>query len=136
MKHSKTLAVICAGVVFGSAAMANVKASLFVPELQVNPISATEFEVIEGQSLGARTYWCAAAFHAQFDLGRTDGRLYLSRGFGPARTASGVRGVSFSLTETETTKDLVSLSIREEGATLLIGHAIQFCRDSDLEADR
>jgi hypothetical protein len=136
MKHWVKSAVVSASMILGGPAVANVKGALFVPELKVNQISATEFEVLEGQSQGARTYWCAAAYHAQYDLGLTSGRIYLSRPFGPARTASGTRGVSFSTTETADAKDLVSLSIRQPGATLLIGHAIQFCRDSDLEADQ
>jgi hypothetical protein len=135
MRYWAAVATVIAGV-FGGAAMAYIKGSLFVPELKVNQISPTEFEVLEGRSEGARTYWCAAAFHAQYELGLTSGRLYLSRPFGPARTAGGTRGVSFSTTETEEPKTLVSLTIEQPGATLLIGHAIQFCRDSDLEADQ
>ncbi|NNE54339.1 MAG: hypothetical protein HKN30_18290 [Sulfitobacter sp.] len=120
----------------GTTAKAELQGTFFVPQLQVNPISATEIEVLQGPSEGARTYWCAAAFYTHFTLGRSEGRLYLSRALGPARTASGTRGVSFSLTETPTTINAVSLSIRHEGATLLINHALQFCRDSDLEADQ
>ena len=110
--------------------------SFFLPNLRVNQVSATEFEVLEGPNKGARTYWCRAAFHAQFLLGRKSGRLYISRPFGPAQTASGKRGVSFSLTETSTVSNSVSPSIRQEGTTLLINHALQFCRDSASKSDR
>ena len=128
-------ALVCSAALV-SPALANMKGGFFIPQLPVNQISSTEFEVLEGPSEGARTYWCAAAFHAQFELGASDGRLYLTRGFGPARSTSGTRGVSFSLQEPAGAAESVSLSIRDEGSTLLVGHAIQFCRDSDLEADR
>lgn len=128
--------IVLAGLTAAVPAFANMTGSFFTPRLEVNQISATEFEVLEGLSEGARTYWCAAAFHANFTLGRDDGRLYLSRGFGPARTAQGTRGVSFSLVETPEVRQSIALTLREEGTTLLIGHALQFCRDSDLEADQ
>ena len=135
MMVGRAFAAALALIGAGTAAQADLQGTFFVPQLQVNPVSATEFEVLQGPNEGAKTYWCAAAFHAHFTLGRSEGRLYLSRAFGPARTASGTRGVSFSLAETATTTNAVSLSIRQEGATLLINHALQFCRDSDLEAD-
>ena len=119
-----------------SIAQANMKGSFFIPELPVNAVSATEFEVLEGPSEGAKTYWCAAAFYATFELGRETGRIYLTEPFGPAQTAGNTRGVTFSLTAPAQTSNPVTLSIEDAGATYSIGHAIQFCRDSDLEADR
>jgi hypothetical protein len=125
------------GLVLSGATMASadLRGSFFVPELQVNAISSTDFEVLEGRSEGARTYWCAAAYYARFTLRQDSGNIYLTRAFSAAQTANGTRGVTFSLNTPGTTSQAVSLSISTVGLTKTVDHALQFCRDSDLEAD-
>lgn len=105
----------------------------FRPLLDVNPVSATTFEVIRGRGQGARGIWCAAAYYAQFTLGVDRGRIYLAEGSGPARTVPGRKGVLFSSRPIEGAFTSSSVTVDQPGASLLVNHAIQFCRDYDYE---
>ena len=107
----------------------------FAPRLQVNPISATEFEVIESDSAGAQDIWCAAARYTEETLGIRRGRLYISRGRGPAQTVQGRTGVTFSTEPVPGAFTSVSVSVRAPGLNLPIFHARQFCRNHILERD-
>jgi hypothetical protein len=105
------------------------------PRLTVNPISATEFEVIEARGAGAQDIWCAAAYYAEYTLGRDRGRLYVSVPRGPAQTAPGRTGVTFTLREIAEPRTGVSVTVRREGENLPIFHALQFCRNYTIELD-
>lgn len=107
----------------------------FAPRLQVNPISATQFEVIESGGAGAQDIWCAAASYAEGALGRTRGRLYIARARGPAETVPGRKGVVFSVEPTPGAFTSVSVSVRQAGMNLPIFHALQFCRNHILERE-
>jgi hypothetical protein len=107
----------------------------FAPRLQVNPISATRFEVIESHGAGAQDIWCAAARYTEDALGKTRGRLYVARARGPAQTAPGQTGVVFSTEPVPDAFTSVSVSVRAEGMNLPIFHARQFCRNHILEQD-
>ena len=99
------------------------------PRLDVNPISATSFEVIEARGAGARDIWCAAAQYAVTDLGLDRGRLWIEQPRGPARTAQGAKGVTFTTQEMPATSTSYSVTVRTAGANLPVIHALQFCRD-------
>ena len=107
----------------------------FAPRLQVNPVSGTEFEVIESDSAGAQDIWCAAARYAEDVLGITRGRLYISRARAPALTVRGRKGVVFTTQPTPDAFTSVSVSVRESGMNLPIFHALQFCRNHILERE-
>lgn len=101
--------------------------------LIVNPVDATAFEVIEARGEGARGIWCAAASYAEERLGQRDGaRLHVLVPLGPASTAPGRKGVTFTTDPTRLPLPPVrgySVSVREQGYTLPTFHARQFCRD-------
>lgn len=107
----------------------------FAPRLQVNPVSATEFEVIESGGAGAQDIWCAAARYTEDVLGITRGRLYISRARGPALTVPGRKGVVFTTQPTPDAFTSVSVSVRQSGMNLPIFHALQFCRNHILERE-
>lgn len=107
----------------------------FAPRLQVNPISATEFEVIESDSAGAQDIWCAAAYYTENTLGKQRGRLYVAGARAPARTVQGRKGVVFSTEPVPGAFTSVSVSVRAEGMNLPIFHALQFCRNHIREHD-
>lgn len=107
----------------------------FAPRLQVNPVSATEFEVIESGGAGAQDIWCAAARFAEDVLGRARGRLYVARARGPSLTVPGRKGVVFSVEPTPGAFTSVSVSVRQAGMNLPIFHARQFCRNHILERE-
>lgn len=125
-----------AAVVVASAATAASKGSFFEPDHPVVALSDGRFEVIETGSDGAKGMWCAAAFHAQFTLGQDSGRLYVARPIGPSPSVAGRQGVVFSTRPVEMTYTGTAITVDQTGANLLMNHAIQFCRDSDLEADQ
>lgn len=106
--------------------------------LQVVPLNASDFEVIEARGEGARGMWCAAADYAQARLARGDGRLYVKRARAASLSAQGRKGVVFtnapSTLQVEPNTAL-SVSVREIGRSLPIAHAYQFCRDNDDERD-
>ena len=105
------------------------------PGLQVNPISATQFEVIEARGAGAQDIWCAAARYTELQLGITRGRLYVEVPRGPARTAPGRKGVVFTTREVPGARTSTSVSVRQAGLNLPIFHALQFCRNYIWEDD-
>jgi hypothetical protein len=107
----------------------------FAPRLQVNPLSATQFEVIESGGAGAQDIWCAAARHTEMVLGRTRGRLYVARARGPAQTMRGRTGIVFSTEPVTGAFTSVSVNVREAGMNLPIFHALQFCRNNILERE-
>lgn len=54
--------------------------------LTINTINATDFEVVETQSMGAADFWCAAASYNELRQGRSDLiPLYVRSPRGPAK---------------------------------------------------
>lgn len=109
------------------------QAGFFKSKLDVNPISRTNFEVVETQSAGPNQYWCAASYYASRTLGKNSGRIYLSTPHGPAVTAPGYSGASFSTEPISGVNGRATNSITEVGANLTVAHALQFCRDNIIE---
>ena len=106
--------------------------------LNVVPLNANDFEVIEARGEGARGMWCAAADYAQARLPRGDGRLYVKRARSAALTASGRKGVVFTnapATLAAPASTSLSVSVRQVGRSLPIAHAYRFCRDNDDDRD-
>ena len=65
--------------------------------LTINPLSATDFEVIETMTMGAAEFWCAAASFNELRRGGSDRiDLYVKTPRGPAVTQPGRKGVVFT----------------------------------------
>ncbi|KEJ96763.1 hypothetical protein SAMN05444149_103335 [Pseudosulfitobacter pseudonitzschiae] len=106
----------------------------FAPKLDVNPLSATTFEVIEKGGVGPRGIWCAAADYAINDLGKQRGRIYIVTPRGPAQTEAGAKGVAFSTQDPGIAANTgYSVTTDVAGANLLVFHAEQFCNDNIIE---
>lgn len=92
------------------------------------------FEVVEEHGAGPRQIWCAAAEHARDVLRlRTATRLYIARGLGPSPLAQGRKTVRFSPTpvapEGPAQDGPYTVSLRDVGFSLSIGHALSYCDD-------
>ncbi len=107
----------------------------FKPDLPVNRVSNTQFEVIEARGEGPNGIWCAAADYAARQLGKTSGRLYIAVPRGPSVTMPGRTGIIFSTQPIADVPGRATNSIREVGANLRVAHALQFCRDYIIELD-
>lgn len=107
----------------------------FDPGLKVNPVSGTEFEVIEARGEGARGIWCAAARYAVYTLGQDRGRLYIDTPRGPSVTQRSGKGVVFTTRPPANPTQSVSVTVRTAGVGLPVIHALQFCRDYDVFPD-
>tara|TARA_R110000751_G_scaffold6880_4_gene29013 strand:- start:485 stop:904 length:420 start_codon:yes stop_codon:yes gene_type:complete len=106
----------------------------FPSKLDVNPLSATTFEVIEKDGVGPRGIWCAAASYAINDLGKQRGRIYIVTPRGPAKTEAGAKGVTFSTQDPGIAANTgYSVTTDVAGANLLVIHAEQFCNDNIIE---
>lgn len=103
--------------------------SRFARFLDVNSISATNFEVMSGPDEGPRAYWCAAARHVENTLGLQQTRIYLAVGRGPSITEPGRKAVQFSTQPVGDNVSSYSISIRKVGYNLGSGHALRFCDD-------
>lgn len=102
----------------------------FFDFLDVNPISATNFEVMAGPDEGPRAYWCSAARYVERNLGRPQSRIYIAAGRGPSVTEPGRKAVQFTTVPIEG-KDVssYSVSIKKVGYNLGSGTALRFCDD-------
>jgi hypothetical protein len=101
--------------------------------LTINTINATDFEVIETQSMGAADFWCAAASYNEARQGRSDLiALYVRSPRGPAKTAQGYKGVVFTTDPAGLPPPIASLtlSVDQPGATLKSRKGRSFCRDA------
>lgn len=110
-----------------------------VNRLAVVPLEGNGFEVIEDRGEGARGIWCAAADFAIEQRGAAGpARLYVKTALGPSVKVRGGRAVGFTLDEAELSDPPVtaySVTVRQPGLNLPVGHAIQFCRDYLIELD-
>ena len=110
-----------------------------VNRLQVIPMNASDFEVIEARGEGARGLWCAAA---DFTLARYGNsrkqRIYVKSPRRLSINAPGRKGVVFTIDANRLgTPPIQSLSVtvRTVGVGLPVNHAIQFCRDNLIEPE-
>ncbi|GAA6176812.1 hypothetical protein [Sulfitobacter pacificus] len=129
------LSLICAALPVSAVA----QSYLAVNRLNVVPISATSFEVIESRGEGARGMWCAAAdyvLNGQRQAG--DQRLYVQSARGPSVTAPGRKGAVFTTDVNALpggAKQSYSVSVRTAGLGLPLRHAYQFCKDYQIELE-
>jgi hypothetical protein len=109
-----------------------------VNDLNVVPLSASSFEVIEARGAGPRGMWCAAAEYAEQRLGARD-RVYIQGARGPARSVQGRKSVVFTTNAGNLPRgpfQSAFLSTSQTGIGLPVAHAIQFCRDRFDKEDR
>ena len=99
----------------------------FFPDLDVNPISRSRFEVIEANTAGPRDFWCAAANYVIDDLRIDTGRIYIDTARGPAQTAPGRKGVVFTTQAPSDPKTSYSISVRQKDVGFSLGHAHRLC---------
>ena len=101
--------------------------------VRVNPTEGGAFEVVEEPFLGPAQMWCAAGIYARHVLKVSRGQLYISEGYGPAKTRRGGRGVSFTTKEVPGAFTSFSANYRRAGLTKSLGTAIALCEsDRDL----
>jgi len=101
---------------------------------QVEPVSASVFEVIGRPGSGAADYWCGAGDYVRHALGRAAvQRVYIWRAIGPSVTRQGRRAIQFSLTppDNPTPSPGYSLSTKAVGDNLTAAFAFQYCFDND-----
>ena len=127
-------AALTLGLTCGAQAAIGLNAN-WDPRLEVNRVSDTQFEVIEARGAGPADFWCAAGRYAVDTLGRTRGRIYVDTGWGAAQTRAGRRGVIFTTAAPAERVQKYSLSVDTPGFGLLIGAAVQYCRDYIIELE-
>ena len=124
--------MMCAALMIATPAFANsFKAQ---NRLTVNPISNSVFEVVESRSLGASGSWCAAADYATRVLGASGkADLFLKTPRGPSVTNPGRKGVAYTLNSNQVgapPSKSTSVSTKNAGATMAVGHALALCSQS------
>ena len=104
---------------------------LAINRLNVIPLDATTFEVIESRGAGAADIWCAAADYAQrAGLDAPRKRMYIESPRGPSRTVPNAKGVVFTTSPDDELRDSptsYSVTVKRRGENLSISHAHQFC---------
>lgn len=112
---------------------ANAKSYKAINRLTVNPINATEFEVIKRTSSSPRAMWCAAADYSGRRLdsyNKTD--LIIITPIGPSTTQPDRNGVTFTIDPNQSdvapTRSY-SVTVKTAGASMSVGHAKTFCDD-------
>lgn len=108
-------------------------------QLIINPISATDFEVVETQDMGPGAFWCGAASYHERRMGRSDTDvLYIKSPRGPSVTQPGARGVVFTTDPAglDVTKSTSSISIRRAGLGFKSNFARSLCRDAFTRATK
>jgi hypothetical protein len=99
----------------------------------INPINATDFEVIQGTNFGAAEFWCGAATYIERRTGRSElTPIYVKRPQGPSLTAPGRNGVVFSISNTglPPAPNRLTLTVGTQGAVLKSVRARIYCRDA------
>lgn len=127
------LLLLCAG----SGLALTGQAQAFPGQIELTVIEvpgSRAFEVVEEYGAGPRQIWCAAAEHAR-DVARlpTAQRLYIARGLGVSDMAGGRKTVRFSpdpvAAEGPRQDGPYTITLRDVGASLSIGHALSYCDD-------
>jgi hypothetical protein len=128
--------VICA--MLASTLPASAESYRAVNRLIVNPISATEFDVIESHGAGARQIWCAAAEYNEKVLRNVrQSELIVKTARGPSVTSPGSKGVVFTNNPANVSVPVtkaVSVSVKVAGQSLSSNHARQFCADAFIQS--
>lgn len=96
----------------------------------VVPFKDGTFEVVGGNSVAARDYWCSAGDFVRLTLRKSAKQtIYLHTALGPSQAARGRKAVRFSLTPPEgaDTSPGYSVSVKRVGDNMSAGAASQFC---------
>lgn len=101
----------------------------------VNPLPDGQgFEVVDRLGTDTARIWCDAARAARAQGAGSTQRIYVSRAYGPSRTAPGTDGVSFTtrpdaavLAAAEAMTGARSLSLTTLGNNLTVGHGLGYC---------
>jgi hypothetical protein len=100
----------------------------------INPVNASDFEVIHGINFGAAEFWCGAATYVERRSGLSElTAVYVKRALGPSTTAPGRKGVVFSTSNAglpAADPGRVTLTVDVVGATLKSAQARRYCRDA------
>lgn len=101
-------------------------------QLDVNPLAATEFEVIQRSGSRPKKIWCAASDYTQNALGQSSRtEIILKTPSGPSVTVPGKKAVGFTIDPNQVAPvKTSSVSIKIAGASLSASHASTFCRDA------
>lgn len=106
----------------------------------INPINATDFEVLEDMSSDAGYYWCGAATFIERRSGRSGlTEVYIKRPRGPSVTAPGRTGVVFSTSSAGLPADggnRVTVTVDRPGVMLKSVQARRYCRDAFTRATK
>jgi len=117
-----------------SVAASSAAAQSFARDVIVVPVNGTggnTFEVVERPLIGPTQFWCAAGIYAKRKLGVQRGNIYIANAYGPAKTAKGGRGVTFSTDEVPGAFTNFTLNYRQQGLTKSVGAALAFCETQD-----
>ncbi|MBM1631450.1 hypothetical protein JQV27_01260 [Sulfitobacter mediterraneus] len=102
--------------------------------LVINPLTTSDFEVVQGMNMGAAEFWCGAASYVERRLGLSETTpIYLKRPRGPSRTAAGRKAVTFSLSAAGLPPDdpaRLTLTVKQPGAMVKSVNARRYCRDA------
>ncbi|PTX72352.1 hypothetical protein C8N31_11165 [Sulfitobacter mediterraneus] len=102
--------------------------------LVINPLSASDFEVVQGMNMGAAEFWCGAASYVERRLGLSETTpIYLKRPRGPSQTAAGRKAVTFSLSNAGLPPDdpgRLTLTVKQPGTMVKSASARRYCRDA------
>lgn len=102
--------------------------------IEINPLNATDFEVIQGTNFGAAEFWCGAATFIERRSNRSElTPIYVKRPRGPSQTVPGRNGVVFTTAPDglpHADPNRRTLTVREAGATLKSVQARRYCRDA------
>jgi hypothetical protein len=98
----------------------------------VAPVSGAVFEVVGEPGSGAQQYWCAAGEYARDRLGaRSNARVYIVRGRGPAQSEPGATAVRFTIDPgaagVTPISPRLSLSVDAIGDNLPVASAVTYC---------
>lgn len=99
----------------------------------INPLNATDFEVVQGTNYGAAEFWCGAATFIERRSKRSElTPIYVKSPRGPSVTAPGKKGVVFTTSSAglPSADQQLTRTVREAGATLKSYQARSLCRDA------
>lgn len=106
----------------------------------INPINATDFEVLEDMSSDAGYYWCGAATFVERRSGRSGlTEVYIKRPRGPSVTVPGRTGVVFSTSDAglpAASGNRLTVTVDKPGTMLKSVQARRYCRDAFTRATK
>lgn len=99
----------------------------------INPLNATDFEVVQGTNYGAAEFWCGAATFIERRSRQSElTPIYVKSPRGPSLTAPGKKGVVFTTNNAglPPAEQRLTRTVRDVGAMLKSYQARSYCRDA------